>query len=659
MTATAAPRFAAAADWPDPAGRTGRRVADRILVVAVVLATLAILLVALTTGTLLGRMTTQVSVAQQRASTLATSQRTALQLLQEISTYQTGGNSSELDAQRGLLVRQLEVARVRFDPGSAAEHELAELSAAVGTFPWDRLRAGGHDAVLAVSARALASYVDIRVRDLYGAEESYFYQATVDSLQTKRQSQYALAGLVVLVSLLVCGWVLTFVRRTRAKTDARLRHAATHDALTGLPNRTLVMSRLTDMVEHARRTGGTAAAVLVDLDGFKSVNDTLGHQCGDEVLLHVAERLLGCVRDRDTAARLGGDEFAVVLPGGTAEQALAVAQRFLAAVRAPVAVGDQETSIGASIGVAELHGHDSAEELLADADMAMYAAKNSGKSRVLLFEPAMRERAQERGRLARLLADAVGRGRIEVDYQPIVDLGTRKIIGMEALARWRISDDEVVGPEVFIPIAEETGLIGEIGGSVLDQACRTLRDWRARVAGAAELGVSVNVSGWQLTATDYSLVVAEVLAATGLPPDALTLEITESMLLEDSDALTAELARLRALGVRLAMDDFGAGYSSLSSLLRFPVDTLKVDRMFLDLGSGSLVGAVARLGRSLGLTVIAEGVETPEQLALARAARCDAVQGYLVSRPLAEADARLFLAWAAGTGEIATLMAAV
>lgn len=661
MTATAAPRLAAVAGWPAPAGRTGlrgwRRYADRVLVAAVLAATLGILLVALTTGTLLGRMTTEVSVAQQRATTLATSQRTALQLLQEVSTYQTGGNSTELHALRGLLIRQLDVSRVRFDPGSAPEHELAELRTAIAAFPWQQLRSGTD--VLAVSARSLASYVDLRIRDLYGTQESYFYQATVDSLQTKRQSQYALAGLVLLVGLLVGGWILTFVRRTRAKTEARLRHQATHDALTGLPNRTLVMSRLTDMVAHARRNGETAAAVLIDLDGFKTVNDTLGHQCGDEVLLRVAERLRGCVRDRDTAARLSGDEFAVVLPGGTAEQAQAVAQRFLAALQASVAVGDQETRIGASIGVAELRGHTSADELLADADMAMYAAKNSGKGRVLLFEPEMRARAQERGRLTRLLAAAVGRGQIEVHYQPIVRLDSRRVIGMEALARWRIGADELVGPQVFIPIAEETGLICEIGSTVLRQACRTLRDWRSRVAGAADLGVTVNVSGWQLTATDYSLVVADVLAETGLPPDALTLEITESMLLEDSDSLTAELARLRALGVRLAMDDFGAGYSSLSSLLRFPVDTLKIDRMFLDLGSGSLVSALAKLGRSLGLTVIAEGVETPEQLALARTARCDAVQGYLVSRPLPEADARLFLAWAASGDEIAALLTAV
>ncbi|HST65976.1 MAG TPA: bifunctional diguanylate cyclase/phosphodiesterase [Mycobacteriales bacterium] len=663
MTAAGGPRPATGRSArPAPVRRRRwRRAADTVLVIAVVAATVGILLVALTTGTLLGRMTTEVAVAQQRATTLATSQRTALQLQQQVAAYQTGGNSSALEIQRGLLVRQLEVARVRFDPGSPPERDLAELRTAVAAFPWHRLQPGSgtEDGVLTVSAVALVSYVDLRVRALYGAEESYFYQATVDSLQAKKQSQYALAGLVLLVVLLVCGWVAMFVRRTRARTDARLRHQATHDALTGLPNRTLVTSRLTETVAHARRTGGTATAVLVDLDGFKSVNDSLGHQCGDDVLLRVAERLRGCVRDRDTAARLGGDEFAVVLPGGTAEQGLAVAHRLLDALRGPISVAGQEIRIGASVGVAELSGHTTAEELLADADMAMYASKHSGKGRVLLFEPAMRDRALERGRLSRLLAAAVGRDQIEVHYQPIVRLADRRVTGMEALARWRVSDEEVVGPQVFIPVAEETGLICEIGGSVLRQSCRTLRDWRSRVPGAADLGVTVNVSGWQLTATDYSLLVADVLAETGLPPDALTLEITESMLLEDSDTLTAELARLRALGVRLAMDDFGAGYSSLSSLLRFPIDMLKIDRMFLDVGSSSLVRAVAELGHSLGLTVIAEGVETAEQLALVRSAGCDAVQGYLVSRPLPAADARLFLAWAASGDEIATLMAAV
>jgi EAL domain-containing protein (putative c-di-GMP-specific phosphodiesterase class I) len=235
------------------------------------------------------------------------------------------------------------------------------------------------------------------------------------------------------------------------------------------------------------------------------------------------------------------------------------------------------------------------------------------------------------------------------------------VTAVEALARWRRADGGIVQPSVFIPIAEQSGLIGELGAVVLRQACATVLRWRETVRGCARLTVTVNVSGWQLLTPDYSLQVADTLAETGLPPEALTLEITESMLLEDSESLAAELGRLKALNVRLAMDDFGAGYSSLSSLLRFKVDMLKIDRMFLDASvgtQGSLVRAVADLGRTLGLTVVAEGVETPEQLALVRAAHCDAVQGFLISTPLPEADAGIFLEWAATTDEISTLLAA-
>jgi diguanylate cyclase (GGDEF)-like protein len=663
MSATAA-RLAGPAAWAGHPARSRSGGWRRALTVALALvvagATVGILLVALSTGTLLGRMTTDVAVAQERATTLANSQRTTLQLLQEVSAFQPGGEAGEIEIQHGLLSRQLDVARSRFDAGSAQEAELTELRTAVDGFPWTRLQEAEDAGVLRVSAAALASYVDIRVKLLYSQQETYFYQATVDSLQAKKQSQYALAGLTGLAVLLAGCWGVLFTRRTRtdlARANARLRHQASHDALTGLPNRTLLMARLAAVIGHARHTGGAATAVLVDLDGFKNVNDTLGHQYGDELLVRVAERLRGCILAGDTVARLGGDEFAIVLPGGSARTGTAMARRVLAALRRPIPVSGQETRIGASVGVAELAGHATAEDLLADADIAMYAAKRAGKGRMLRFEPEMRDRALQRSRLEQQLAGAVGRGQIEVHYQPIVDLGTGQVVAMEALARWRIGPGELVEPQVFIPIAEESGLICELGAEVLRRACRTVRDWRAVVPGAADLGITVNVSGWQLTTTDYSLVVAAVLAETGLPPGALTLEITESMLLEDSAALAAELARLRALKVRLAMDDFGAGYSSLSSLLRFPVDTLKIDRILLDLGAGSLVDAVAKLGRSLGLTVVAEGVETPEQLALVRAARCDAVQGFLVSRALPEPDARLFLEWAAGSDEIAALMA--
>lgn len=636
-----------------PRREAWRRVGSAALILLALGATVGILLVALTTGALLARMTTDVAVAQQRATDLANSQRQSLLLLAEVTATDPGGDNREVELQQGLLSRQLTVAGGTFPAGSAQQRELAELRTAVDGFAWSRLSDRDRPAVLKVSARALAGYVDVRVKQLYSQQENYFYQATLDSLQAKRQSQNALVGLVVLATLLGVCWVVLLKRRTRtdlSRVNARLRHQAYHDALTGLPNRTMLMTRLTDVVDRAVHTGGTATAVLVDLDGFKNVNDTLGHRGGDELLQRVAERLRGCVHARDTVARLAGDEFAIVLPARTAAHGVAVARTVLEALRRPIAAAGQETRIGASIGVAELDGHPSAEELLADADIAMYAAKRAGKGRLQLFEPAMRERTLQRSRMEQQLARAVGRGEIEVHYQPIVDLFDRRVTSVEALARWRPAGGELVEPQVFIPIAEEAGLIGEIGAEVLRQACRTVRAWRRGVPGAAGLGVSVNVSGWQILAGDCSLVVAAALADSGLPPDALTLEITESVLLEDSEALAAELARLRTLRVRLAIDDFGAGYSSLSSLRRFPVDTLKIDRLFLDLGAGDpapLVRAVAELGRSLGLTVVAEGVETPEQLDVVRAARCDAVQGYLVSRPLSGTAARDFLERAA------------
>ena len=635
-----------------------RRVAGAVAALVVLSVAAGTLLVAVRTNVLLARMTADVSSAQQRATSLANAQRQALVMLQRVTAVETGGATTDVLLYRGLLVRQLRIAEEMYTGDSVSRRELVEMRTAVDAFRWELLGAGGNGAVLRVSAHALISYVDFHVKEIYSEEEGYFYRISLDSLRIKQQSQQALGALVLLVVLLAVGLVLALNRRNRSDLDranALLRHQAFHDALTGLPNRSLVMERL----RRYTASGGTVTAVLVDLDGFKNVNDTLGHPGGDELLRRVADRLLGCVLERDTVGRLGGDEFAIVLPGRTAEQGAAVARRALAALRRPIGIAGQETRIGASIGVAQHDGRSGADELLADADIAMYAAKRAGKGRVSLFEQEMRERALQRSRLEQQLGRAVGLGQIEVHYQPIVDLADRRVVAVEALARWRLENGELMQPGLFIPIAEESGLICEIGAEVLRRACRTVRAWRAAVPGAAGLGVTVNVSGWQLLSPDYSRLVAGCLEETGLPAEALTLEITESVLLEDSDQLTEELNRLRRLGVRLAMDDFGAGYSSLSSLHRFPVDTLKIDRMFLDLGAGNpapLVRAVAELGRSLGLTVVAEGVETVEQLAIVRAARCDAVQGFLVSRPLPEADARLFLEWAADTAEISALM---
>ncbi len=510
--------------------------------------------------------------------------------------------------------------------------------------PEDRQRALGMLAAL-VEEPAEARTVELRVTAPDGRVRM------LEAVCSNRLADPAVAGIV---------WNCRDVTDRRALQD-QLSHQASHDMLTGLPNRTLLMRRLAESVQRATDTDRSVAAVLIDIDGFKTVNDTLGHAAGDELLQRVAERLRGCILEGDTVARLGGDEFAIVLPTGTGEHAAAVSRRVITALRRPISAAGQEMRIGVSIGIAQLAGQCSAEELLSDADIAMYAAKKGGKGRYQVFTQEMRDRTVERTRIERDLAQAVARGRIEVYYQPIVDLATDRIAGFEALARWRRTDGELVPPLVFIPIAEESGLIGEIGAEVLRQACETVQGWRLTVPGYEHLAVAVNVSGWQILTPDYSLQVAETLAASGLPAGALTLEITESMLLEDSEALANELGRIRQLNVRLAMDDFGAGYSSLSSLLRYPVDTLKVDRLFLGtdaLGEGSLVRAVAELGHALGLTVVAEGVETADQLAIVRGAKCDYMQGYLVSEPLSAADAGLFLEWAAASDEIAGLLAA-
>ena len=435
------------------------------------------------------------------------------------------------------------------------------------------------------------------------------------------------------------------VTERRALED-ELTHQANHDPLTGLANRVLLLDRL----RGALAGRDTVSVILVDLDGFKNVNDTLGHPAGDELLRSAAQRLLGCVRPEDTTARLGGDEFAVVTHGGP-ELAQSVGRRIVESLRRPFGVAGHEVRIGASVGVASRDGRESAEDLLRDADIAMYAAKKAGKGRVEVFEPAMRVRAAQRTSLQQELARAVESGGIEVHFQPIVDLRTASTTSLEALARWRGPDSALVPADVFVPIAEETGAITEIGRVVLRQACRAVQHWRATVPGHGQLGVAVNVSVHQVLSGWLYDDVVEALRDSGMAPSTLTLEIIESTAIEDSERVAAEFARLQAIGVRIAVDDFGAGYSSLGFLIGLDVDTLKIDRTILEFDAtrrGSLVAAIAELGRTLGLTVVVEGVETPEHLDWARQACCDAAQGYHFSRPLPAADVPRFLRGSGG-----------
>jgi diguanylate cyclase (GGDEF)-like protein/PAS domain S-box-containing protein len=424
----------------------------------------------------------------------------------------------------------------------------------------------------------------------------------------------------------------------RAREDELTRQAL-HDPLTGLPNRTLLLDRLTQALSSEPGSGGSVSVILANLDGFKDVNDALGQPAGDELLRFAAQRLLGCVREGDMTARVGSDEFAVLM--GHSRHAVAVGQRIADVLSRPFTVAGEEVRVSASIGVAHSHGSESATGLLRDADIAMSVAKKSGVGRVEVFEPDMQVRASRRISLQQQLARAVDLGEIEVHYQPIIDLKTTRATMLEALARWRRPDRSLVAADVFIPIAEETGLIVEIGRDVLRQACHAVQLWRRTVAGHGDLGVSVNVSVHQVLSGRLVEHVAEALKDSGLPPAALTLEITESTALEDPDRVAAEFALLRRLGVRIAVDDFGSGYSSLGLLMKLTVDVLKIDSTLLDFDTmwqGSLVTAVAELGRTLGLSVVVEGVETLDHLAQAFAAECDAAQGYHFSRPLAFED---------------------
>ena len=418
----------------------------------------------------------------------------------------------------------------------------------------------------------------------------------------------------------------------RRAAEARIAHMAGHDALTGLPNRTLLRDRL----EQAIAAGGAAAVLCLDLDRFKEVNDTLGHPVGDALLRAVTGRLRACARGKDVVARLGGDEFAVVLPApaGTPEGAAGFAGRALEALAEPFLIEGHQLLAGASVGiaVAPADGAD-ADTLLRRADMALYRAKAEGRAAWRFFEPALDAQLQERRALEADLRRAVRERRFELHYQPLVRTPTGSVSGVEALLRWRRADGGLVPPADFIPLAEETGLIVPIGDWVLRTACAEVARWPS-----GTIGVAVNLSPAQFRRGDLVGSVRAALAASGLGPGRLELEITESVLLEDDRSTLDTLRSLRALGVRIAMDDFGTGYSSLGYLRRFPFDKIKIDRSFVremarDANCMAIVRAVVSLGATLGATITAEGVETPEQFDLLREIGCEEAQGFLFGRP--------------------------
>jgi diguanylate cyclase (GGDEF)-like protein len=426
----------------------------------------------------------------------------------------------------------------------------------------------------------------------------------------------------------------------RERLTAELAHHAFHDALTGLANQGLFRDRVEHALTRADRHGARLAVLFVDLDNFKTVNDSLGHRAGDEVLVAVAGLLQGCLRGTDTAARLGGDEFAVLMEdvGGDGD-ALEVARRLIEALGEPVLAAGREVFVGASVGIAFSAAGTRGDQLLRNADLAMYTAKRRGKARAQVFEPAMHAAAVQRLEVEAELRGALHRGELILHYQPIVALGTGRIFGVEALVRWPRPEGGLLPPAMFIPLAEETGLIHELGRQVLVQACTQTRRWQLGHPEHRGLTVSVNLSPRQLTDDRVVEDVTTALRVSGLPAECLVLEITEGAMMHDDEATLAKLEQLRALGVRLAVDDFGTGYSSLSYLQRLPLDILKIDRAFVaaivsEAGDSSLVETIASLARTLKLRTVAEGVETAAQAEVLAGLGCDLAQGYHLARPV-------------------------
>ena len=427
----------------------------------------------------------------------------------------------------------------------------------------------------------------------------------------------------------------------RKRIESELEHQAFHDSLTALANRAL----LKDRIDHAlarRAPDNDVAVVFCDLDGFKVVNDTLGHDAGNEMLRIAARRLTAAVRAGDTVARLGGDEFGVLLEGSSrpVEDAAVIAERMRAALSDPTEVAGVPLVVTGSLGFAcaSEGGQTTSEELLRDADTAMYRAKTAGRNQVARYLPSMRAADLSRVQIGTDLRVAVARDELVVHYQPVVELGTQRVVGFEALIRWDHPTRGRLQPGDFVAIAEETGMIVEIGRWVLNQACRTARSWQRRMPDGAPFTMSVNLSAHQLADPGLVADVADALTLSGLPPTALVLELTESVIVERPDDVAAQFRALKALGVRIAIDDFGVGYSSLSYLRQFPVDILKIDRSFVesiqsDERAPALVHGLIELARTLGLETIAEGIETDAQWHSLSQDGCDLGQGYLFGKP--------------------------
>jgi diguanylate cyclase (GGDEF)-like protein len=560
-----------------------------------------------------------------------------------------------LEAARTMLAA--DVAEIIVFPGSPEEGGLRSVASSGGELVMESIEAGGTtlDALRHVSLQDSAALLP-RGRPPHPLDDLLAARGLDDAIVA------ALRGAEVFGLVLVgnrSGDVATFTTDDRRlfetfaghagvllendRVKEQLRHQAFHDGLTGLPNRALFSERVNATVERRAVDGRTSLVLFLDLDDFKTVNDSLGHSSGDQVLVGIAERLRATLRPHEFAARLGGDEFAILLEASERRAGDDLASRLLAAFRAPFVAEGRELAVQASIGIAGLQDAKNAEELMRNADVAMYSAKNNGKGGCAWYEPEMHLRIRRQQELAAALEHAVERDEIEVYYQPIVAVATGRLVAFEALVRWNHPARGLVLPQTFIPVAEETGLMVPIGRTVLRQACEHLTVWKSRYPSHEKLMVSVNLSQTELRDDHLVGDVEALLARSGISPDSLILEITESSAMLSPAATIETLARLRRLGVRLALDDFGTGYSSLSHLRDFPIDMLKiakpfVDRIDLDTADGTFVDAILRLAAALDLDVVAEGIERASQAAALRNLSCALGQGYLYARPAAASE---------------------
>jgi diguanylate cyclase (GGDEF)-like protein/PAS domain S-box-containing protein len=510
------------------------------------------------------------------------------------------------------------------------------------------------DAVERVLGHRAAERVGKPIFDLVHADDVRWLEGVLDGLAARPGGQATVevrirhadgswrwmegVGTNLLDDTHVRGIVLNYRDISERKSlEDQLQHQAFHDPLTGLANRALLGDRVAHALARRRpNREGNIAVLFIDLDDFKTINDSLGHAAGDDLLRAVATRLAACVRAEDTVARLGGDEFALLLEASTDESAAETAERVHAALREPIAVARLQLALSASIGIGiATAGTADADELLRNADVAMYHAKARGKGTSVRFETSMHTSAVRRLELQGALERAVERDEFVLHYQPIVELKSRRTVGCEALIRWRAPDGRTVGPGDFIPLAEETGLIVPIGEWVLGEACRQLAAWQ-RGTMPRGFRVAANVSARQLREPEIVDVLAALIRETGVDPSGLVLEVTESALLDEGEATADTIRRLKELGPRLALDDFGTGYSSLNHLRRYPIDVLKIDSSFVhQLGAGrdesALVRSVIRLGKTMRLEVVAEGVETEAQLERLLTLGARLGQGYLFS----------------------------